>query len=102
MELLNTATVVLAQAVPFDVTELVKLGPGYAFAAYMLYLWGKERDRNDKLIEAHKVEIAAERSLNMDLVDRRLEDQKVLIPLASSITIATQNATVVLAKLVDK
>jgi hypothetical protein len=103
LEHLN-ALVVMAQAAPLpvDVTDLVKLGPGYAFATYMLWLWGKERDRNDKLIEAHKAEIAAERSRSDQITEKRITDQQVLIPLAGAMTQTSQSMAALVEKLAHK
>jgi hypothetical protein len=94
------ALLVLAQAapLPIDVGDIVKLGPGYAFAAYMLWLWGKERDRNDKLIEAHKTEIAAERARSDQITEKRIADHATLIPLAGAMTTTSQS----MASLVEK
>lgn len=49
------------------------------------------RERKD-MIEAHKTEVAAERSLNAKLQEQRLEDQKVLIPLSHSMVTAVDMA----------
>lgn len=89
----------LAQAVPsFDPSTLLTQGPLGVLAVFMFYLWGREREEKLKIIEAHKVEIAAERSLNAQLQEKRFDDQKILIPLAQSMVVSTEQTQ----KLVEK
>lgn len=80
--------VALAQAAPpgFDPSVLWTQGPLGVLAAFMFYLWRRSEDRLDKATEAHKVEVAAERKLNAEQQDKRIDDHKVLLPLAQSMT----------------
>src|SRR5688500_14931559 len=48
------------------------------------------RDKLEKIETAHKVEIAAERSLNARLQEDRLTDQKTLIPLGNAMVAAVE------------
>lgn len=69
----------------FDPAVLLTQGPLGVLAVFMFYLWRRSEDRLDKEREAHKIEIAAERKLNSDQQDKRLEDHKVLVPLAQAL-----------------
>lgn len=94
----------LAQAapLPFDVSSLTTMGPLGVIVVYLLWYIGKLQDKMDKLIEAHKAEIAAERSLNAQLQSERLADQKTLIPLAQSMTAATEQTLGVIGRMANK
>lgn len=65
--------------------QLLTQGPlGIAVVVLLWYIGQLLKERKD-MMEAHKVEIAAERKLNADLQAARLEDHKTLIPLAQSL-----------------
>lgn len=81
-------TPVLAQAVALDPSSFIAWGPLGAAVGGLLWYIGKLQDKIDRMVEAHKTEIAAERALNAKLQDDRLNDHKVLIPLANSMTAA--------------
>lgn len=82
---------------PFEgASSLFTYGPlGIAVAGLIWWLGVRERqfqaDRESwlkerkEILEAHKVEIAAERKLNADIQLARFEDQKVLIPLSQAL-----------------
>ena len=78
--------VVLAQTAPgFDPSVLLQQGPLGVIAVFMFYLWRRSEDRYDKAIDAHKVEIAAERALNSKQQDQRITDQQTIVPLAQNL-----------------
>lgn len=75
-----------AQAAPvFDPSALLTQGPLGVLAVFMFYLWRRSEDRLDKERDVHRVEMAEQRKLNVDQQDKRLEDHKVLLPLAQSL-----------------
>lgn len=70
--------------------SLFSYGPlGVAVVVEFWYITYLLKERKE-MIAAHKVEIAAERSTNASLQDKRLDDQKTLIPLAHSMVTAVE------------
>ena len=57
---------------------------GLVVLGLLAYIWFN-RNEIKELREAHKIEIAAERKLNADLQERRLNDFKMLVDVSTSI-----------------
>jgi len=51
----------------------------------LIWAWVLQRNEIKELREAHKIEIAAERKLNADLQEHRLDDFKMLVDVSTSI-----------------
>lgn len=100
--MLGGSEVVLAQALPFDPGVLVQQGPLGIIVAVLLWHATRLQDRIDRMIEAHKTEINAERALNAQLQDRRIEDHKVLIPLGSSMVAVTEQTHELVKRSLEK
>lgn len=79
---------IMAQAipVPFDVSQWTVYGPLGIACGWLLWKNARLEERLDNLISVHKTEIAAKDALVSQLQEKRLEDQKVLIPLTHSLT----------------
>lgn len=91
----------------FDPTVLLTNGP-LGMAVFAMLYWNNQlrqqieklETRIEKMLETHKTEVAAERALNAQIQDKRFEDQKVLVPLASSMLASAEQTHDILKKLV--
>lgn len=90
------ATIALAQTmVPLDPAMLFQQGPLVGLIGVLLWYIVRQQERFDQLL-------AAERALNAQLQEKRLEDQKVLIPLGSSMVAATEQGHEIMKRMLDK
>ena len=74
----------LDQLVSQSGSQLLSQGLLGTIVVFLLWYCGKLQTELKDLRESHKVEIAAERKLNADLQQSRLDDTKALLEVASS------------------
>lgn len=92
------AVLVAAQAAPispFDPALLFQQGPLVGIIGLALW-WIVRRE------DWWSQQLAAERALNARLQEQRVEDQKVLIPLGTSMVAATEQSHELIKKVLDK
>ncbi len=97
MEPITGAAVVVAQTgtIPLDPTALFQQGPLVGIIGLLLWYIVRQQERHDQ-------QLAAERALNARLQEQRVEDQKVLIPLGSSMVAATEQGHELMKRMLDK
>lgn len=66
------------------VSQLLSQGLLGVIVVFLLWYCGQLQKRLDDREAAHKVEIAAERKLNADLQESRLDESKALVEIVSS------------------
>lgn len=94
----ESATIVAAQAVPsvpLDPALLFQQGPLVGIIGLLLW-WIVRRE------DWWSQQLAAERALNARLQEQRVEDQKVLIPLATSMVASTEQGHELVKRMIDK
>ena len=99
--MLETATAQIAP-VPIDPSALTVYGPLGLMVALLLWYIARIHDRMDKRDEQYRMELAAERSLNAQLQDKRIEDHKVLIPLSNSMVVSAQQTSEIVRRVMEK
>lgn len=97
MDQLTGATLVVAQTatIPLDPSTLFEQGPLVGIIGLLLWYIVRQQERHDQ-------QMAAERALNARLQEQRVEDQKVLIPLGSSMVAATEQGHELMKRMLDK
>ncbi|NGP19283.1 hypothetical protein [Devosia aurantiaca] len=80
------------------VSQLLSQGLLGVIVVFLLWYAGQLQKRLDAKDEAHKLEIAAERKLNADLQQSRLDDTKALVEVVGSARSAMQAILATLGK----
>ncbi len=84
-----------APVAPFDISVLFQQGPIVGILGVLLW-WIIRRE------DWWSQQLAAERALNAQLQEKRVEDQKVLIPLGNSMVAAAEQSHELMKRVLDK